>query len=206
MKIDSKLLHRRIYNALLFTPGKGEAKRSVSGGNVMVTFSDTVTFTSTDGYVAIRSGPADTNPKANRRVIVSGEDLKKLESALRTLEEVVEFEADSNEVAYGYAVAGVFLEVLPGAPLWDKIDTFIDSDYPADPELFQKFAVDPRRLSKFSLLEPKGEYPVDFKLRESNIEQQLLVWRYGPDTRGVFSPLLREAVAEAYDRPEDVLW
>ena len=73
-------------------------------------------------------------------------------------------------------------------------------DVPADP-----WALDPQRLSKMNLLEPKAEFPLALSMCEVR-EEKFVAFKYGPSTYGMIKPLSREALKEAYDNLDEVLW
>ena len=90
---------------------------------------------------------------------------------------------------------------------WATIQKILYDNFTNDapPEYF---ALSPRRLSKFSLLEPKDKFPVDFISRETSSGQQIFLWKYGPHSRGALAPLDRMMLWETYGPDEigEVLW
>lgn len=207
MYIYTKLLHNWTYNTLLFTPGKTGAKYTPTQGNVLVTYGDNLSMLASDGYVAVEAGPRD----AANVAVISGESLREAERYLRTVEtEDVQVSVDGDTIFFGKHPMNPISVSKEQADIWSNIQAYVLSNELPPIEdfygLWDKFALRPSSLSKFSLLRPQADYPVDFKLRETRSGQQLLVWKYGPDTRGVFSPLDRDRVAEAYNWPGDALW
>lgn len=206
MYIYTKLLHNWTYNTLLFTPGKGTAKYTPTQGNVLVTVGNNLSLLASDGYVAVEAGPRD-----NSRLLISGDSLREAEKYLRTVDtEDVQVTVSGDTLFFGKHPMSVVPFDEDTKNIWTNIQTYVLSTEMAGSDdfyhLWERFALRPSSLSKFSLLRPSTEYPIDFKLRETRSGQQLLVWKYGPDTRGVFAPLDRDRVAEAYNDPSVALW
>lgn len=205
--VSASILEELVYNVLLWTPGKGDAKKSLSEGLVEVRYdAENVSFLSTDGYVSVRTGTTDKLIK-RVRVFVKGSDLKGalphiLEGPeVLTLNQTVEAQGDRLWIGPG------FVEIhtpKTDVAFWNYMSNIMYTSVPG--ETGGPFAIDPRRLTKFSLLEPRDRYPVDFIHREVGGGQPVLFWKHGPRTRGVLSPLSRITLDEAFTEENEVLW
>jgi len=209
LEVEAGILEEMIYNVLLWTPGKGDAKKVLSEGLVEVQFDeDDISFMSTDGYVSVRTATTD---KAIRRerVFVQGWELKaagaevgKLEASSKS-EIKLEVDAQGNRLWIGPG----FVEIhTPKTDIgfWNYMSNIMRGSI----EVAQSgpFAIDPRRLTKFSLLAPRETYPVDFIHREVGGGHPVIFWKHGPRTRGMVSPLSRQTLSEAFAEEKDVLW
>lgn len=210
MYVNREHLKELIYNVLLWTPGKGEAKRSISGGKVEINIGQMMSFLSTDGYVAVQTGA----PYFSKGLLgeVTGECLKGVLKGISEIdEEEIEVSVDGATSYIYFGKTGVeFFEHDPSI-LWDTIRALVDPRQHSSVDIkqhFSAFYLDPKRLSKFSLLEPKLEYPLAMAPSTSDAtDQPTILWKYGKDVRGVLAPLTEELLAEAYpDDLEDVMW
>ena len=215
MYIKTSYLKQLLYNVLLWTPGKGEAKKFASQGLVkMVVVSEgPPVFLSTDGYVAVSSGHMEPDPRSRldrEEWYFKGEDLKE---ALRNLpadvQEIELTQTDGEDPSYFFGKQELKGQVPSEREFWKAVEDIVFStDYfDVDLEVFRDFYLDPRRLQKFSLLEPRMEFPLAFGCRLTKFDQPVLIWKYGPDVHGVFSPLQVDAIYEAYpDNIDEVMW
>ncbi len=204
MYVNTKHLRTLLYNVLLWTPGKGDAKKYVSQGLVRMNYgSGNLSFLSTDGYVVVVSG---NDISGEKEVFFRGEDIKLLHRELP--DDVEEINIDSEGDRWFFGKQEVAAQQCNDDQFWsaiDKIATSTTED--VDLTVFKEFYIDNRRLQKFSLVEPRLTYPLAFALRQTEFEQPVLAWKYGPDLYGIFSPLQVEAIVEAYpDDLEDVMW
>lgn len=160
-----------VYNLGLVAPGKGEAKKSSSGGRVLIGYEPVNDLYQITGYA--------TDDLLSVQVQLPG--LVKEPGALwgeATVDELkmggqVPIDPNFNEALW---IEGVRSSILHGVTL----------GYSAQEE----FAVDPNRLRKFSLLEPRSHFPLDFKWAEWNY-RSILKWKMGPNVRGSFATLDR---------------
>lgn len=217
MYINVTDLHNLLYNILLWTPGKAEAKKYSSGGLVKVaSSSNAISLLSTDGYVVVESGIA-----CNREShFVRGEDIKRILQYLPSVESE-EVEVNFSEEKWFFGTE--WIETVSSGIDWDFWNSIyeiaaiipersVSKDYSTPEKLsllapFEKFYLQPKRLQKFSLVEPRGEYPLAFQILQTKFDQPVLGWKYGPGLRGVMAPLVAEALVEAY--PDDdgtILW
>lgn len=220
MYVNRELLKEMTYNVLLWTPGKGDAKKSVSGGRVEVSVSQGLSFLSTDGYVAVQTGSEGYRGTSSTsgsvgsaiRGEVTGEDLRVVLKAISELdEEDIEVSIDGTTSTLYFGKTGVSHHEHDPRDLWDTIRGLVDplKHSSADiKEHFSGFYLDTKRLSKFSLLEPKLEYPLALAPSTSDVTgQPTILWKYGRDVRGVLAPLTPELVAEEYQEIiKDVMW
>lgn len=209
MLVNREFLKEYIYNVLLWTPGKGDAKKSISGGRVEVSLlPETISFLSTDGYVAVQTGSShifDAIPSE-----VSGEDLKLVLKAIGEIEEEdIQVTMDNDHIYFGKTP----IDYITHNPddLWNSIRKLVDPRQHSSVEIhkhFSAFYLDPKRLSKFSLLEPKLEYPLAMAPSTSDISSQpTILWKYGSGARGVLAPLTVELLEEAYAEDlDEVMW
>lgn len=154
-------------------------------------------FLSTDGYVVVESGVRCRGMGKMFR----GEDLKLLHKNLPTEEKEVEVSPDSND-AYVFGKQRLEIVSINDDKFWGGIRKLVSAKHePPDPKDFETFYLDPRRLQKFSLVEPRAEYPLKFSQRQTIFDQPVFAWKYGPDLRGILAPLVYEALLDAY--PED---
>lgn len=215
MKLHAKTLHRILYNSLLWAPGKGDAKKSPSEGLIQFSFLRNQFFVlGTDGYVvSVDRGDPDGNEGLPlESVYAYSWDVREVERALRGVDEsviidlhhsledqrILIFEIPNREV-------GFELHKPKNLDFWKAVGKLVALKKFKDVQ--QNVAIAPARFSKFSLLEPKEQYPVDFRFGfDDNLNQFVVAWKYGPDTRGVFAPLDRNHLREVYDNSEEVLW
>jgi hypothetical protein len=204
MYIAVNYIRKLIYNALLWTPGKGDAKKTQSAGLVKVTLGGAPpTFLSTDGYVVVASGGDGI---ADRQLWFRGEDLKRVLQQLPT--DVSEIEISNERDLYYFGKTEIIDQGDNDEKFWKNIHELAFSEHHDIPlEVFREFYLDPRRVQKFSLVEPRAEYPLAFAEKQTQFGQPVFMWKYGPDLRGLLAPLQVEALVAAYpDDTREVLW
>lgn len=204
MYLDAQYLRQLIYNVLLWTPGKGDAKKYQSGGAVQMTVGDGLSFLSTDGYVVVRSGV----PVDGTEIYFKGEDLKRV---------LQDFPSDDGDVEVTHGEGKWYFgktEVEPVEVLepdfWETVAKILATVTELDPRStrFHKFYLDRHRVQKFNLVEPRSEnYPLAMRQLVTTADQAVLGWKYGPYLQGILAPLVEELLWERY--PDDngkVLW
>lgn len=207
MYLNVDELRRTLYNVLLWTPGKGDAKKYISQGLVLVSFHDAdLGALSTDGYVVVRSGPKVRRANESTQYYLRGEDVKTILQNLPDDKEEIEVSPDPTHLYFGKT------QVEPQQPaddkFWESIQQLAFRNHSeANPTDFMEFYLDPRRLQKFSLVEPRATYPLAFAQKVTDFDQPVFVWKYGPRLGGIFSPLAVEALVAAYpDDDGQILW
>lgn len=208
MYVKTAAIHDLIYNVLLFTPGKAEAKRVASRGLVAAHIQDkTITFTTTDGYTAMRSGRLDAADSFDS-FYVDSENLKETEKNLRVCdEEEIQVVITGQLLWIGKTALKIEQPSDSQADLFEATNKMIDSDGRIKtPASNFQFAFNPSRVAKLSLLKPKDKYPLVGIYRYSFHGQPLWLWKYGPDAQGLIAPLDIEHLLEAFENPEEVLW
>lgn len=207
-----KKLRHQLYNILQFTPGKVNAKKFRSGGLVqMDRVGSEISFLSTDGYVVVQSGPEGIN--RGIQYYFKGEDLKKVLQELPTDLEEIEVSLGDGLGTASWFFGKTELPIQGGgydSEFWGSVAKILGSSEPVKKNLqllLREFYLDPRRLQKFSLIEPRETYPLALREAISPYGQPLFQWKYGPELRGIISPLDIEQLVQMY--PEDhgvVLW
>jgi len=173
-----------VYNALLFAPRKGELKLSITGGEVRVS-GECVTVVDAPGLTVARFRLDPEGRRLSRTMYLQAD----------VLSEIMNFtsvDADSSDISY--------------SPTSDYPETWLQADnflgVPCIPSM-KPFAVNPDRLSKFSLLRPRATkelaYPLDLETVVIQ-DRDVVRWRYGPDAEGVLFHLNRKV------QPPSGLW
>lgn len=195
--VDAEEFNTALYNVLLWTPNKADAKATVTGGYVRVWISeDYLELSATDDYVAVVTRCKvlgyKLRPEPDPRTLffMTGEETKELEKNTREISG--KFSADFSEFPS---------EIAFDIEIYDEITKMIW--YPSKGHDLSAFAIAPDRFQKFSLLKPRDKYPVDFQVVNDSGDIYTR-WRYGSDAVGLMKPLNRAVVANAYD--EEVLW
>lgn len=205
MYLQTSELRHQIYNILLWTPTKTEAKKYVTEGLVKFNIVNGMTsWLSSDGYVVVQSGEYCDNPKGS---FFRGEDLKELLRSLPLDDEKIEVTSGDG----GYFFGKTFLEPqTPSNPdIFESVLKVMTTaeELPSSSNRMREFYLSNRRLQKFSLVEPRDSYPLAMKLATNHLDQDLLMWKYGPKLRGIFAPLMVEAIIEAFpDDHGEVMW
>lgn len=198
MKIPAKELHRLLYNAILFTD-----KKSATGGVAAFRFNEHgLGVMATDDHVAILDVAYVPRPAgAMVDIFLSLDRMKILEKEYRDLTAEVEFDPESVSFM-GSPVDDTDLWLRVGKML--SLDDFQST---ACEDMDAKFALNPDRLRKFSLLKP-GDYPIDMHYGYDNaIERDLVAFKAGPTLRGILAPLDRELLAEKFGKDAgSVMW
>jgi hypothetical protein len=213
MKVDAKLLWQAVKNVSVYSRKDGWA------GAVKVDIDDSrVSLTTSDDFVGITSViPFDSHPRGRDTFWLSHDSVKELEKYLRDLtgevgvrvndsgnmgrgyDRVIQFEVGDDDKCFVGPAIG-----CPNEEWWGMFEYVMDH-VNAFPVAADSWALDPARLSKMNLLEPKAEYP----LALSNCEidgERFVAFKYGSNTFGMIKPLDVEKLREVYDRIEDVLW
>jgi len=163
-----------LYNSLLYTPGKNA--KTAGGGFVYLNGSH---LYATDGYVILRTDLG----------VVTGDGFWAVEDVKGYLKgEPLPGTTTDGPITWWADVTTLMDQTIE--PLLKYGAVAVDG-WPKDGAV----ALSPQRLSKLSRLRPQGEYPIDFTYSDG-----LLVFRYGPDTFGIMSPLARP------DQPLGSLW
>ncbi len=203
--VNTKHLRTLLYNILLWTPGKGEAKKSESSGLVQVSYhGEQISFMSTDGYVVVESGPRMPGPVIH--TLVPGHELKEVVRALDgcALEEVSVVHGEDSWTFAGLPPIETVSDV--NLPFWGSMNRMM-SDTKED-AVIDRWYLDPKRFQKFSLAEPRDTYPLAMQPKIVFSGQPVFEWKYGGDLRGIFAPFIPEDLANRV-HPEDegtILW
>ena len=185
-------LREFLYNLALIAPGKGEAKSSISGSNIFVQRVDhTLYGWATDDIISVRQTLNLPDDPAYSEVIgiITTDQAKAFRNELTQLSEKDKFLFSVDSV-YDYNF------------WWDHVNASINGSVKGrllDPTL----ALSPDRLRKFGLLEPRGKYPLDLERVQWN-HNDIVRWKYGPDTNGVLAPLDRDILRKQYG--SEILW
>lgn len=192
LKSDRKDLRDFLYNLSLIAPGKGEAKKTVSGGKILLVRSNEHLWGyATDDIVSVVCRISTTDTVFSETVGTILPDEAKdysLKAPLEDSDHTFRIEVDT-----GYDYDFWWGHVNPsinGRPSYGHI---------VQPHL----ALSPDRLRKFGLLEPRGKYPLDLDRVEWE-GNDIIRWMYGPNVKGVLAPLDRAKLAKNYE--EEVLW
>jgi hypothetical protein len=199
--INRKQYEDALYNALLFLPGKGDEKASASLGWARFIVTDRCySIEGADNYVWL-SSVCDSDENERLPEFYHREELKKELVRVRELtDEIVH-----NEMTPGEPPSETVGQIYRGyTTIWEGAWS---AESWAEPGL--PFAVNPNRLSKFSLLKPQDEYPMDIKwceYRPTKEDQlkQILKWKMGPWTHGIFGILDRAQLEKVIRK--DALW
>lgn len=210
MKIDAQALWRAVKNVSLFSREKGWAQATKFSSNPATA---RLELTTSDDFVGIRSQVDWSGIEVPDSFYLSHKDLKELEKFLREKSGEVELHLFADEQTMELrmeevAVYYVDLKECPDQEWWEMFEEVMLYTNPdqRDTAMEFGFALDPARLSKMNLLEPKGEYPLALNFREVH-GNRFVAFKYGPNTAGMISPLRREALEEAYgDKIGEVLW
>jgi len=211
VKIDAALLHQTIYNTLIFTPGKGEAKKTTTRGDVLLSArSDGMFFIATEGYVVLSEKfPAvniDIPPGDSVECWIRGDELREFEKALREIKGEISLSLPPFDLSIDDGPTLKLLLSSDAKDYWDGVRKLLAGKGVDGDALDGPFAIGPDRLSKFSRLKPQGEYPLDLKRFVTESSQDLLYWKYGPAVRGILVPLNRDIIREHYAETPEVLW
>lgn len=172
-------LEEAYYNSLLYTPAAGQASKTASQGTL---YREHQWLYATDGYVILSTYmPYTTSDEFdNSRVIVGSSVTAHLKDPNNKIETV-----ESDELfLYWRKVVDL---------LWKTVDE--DSW-----NTKSMFEVSPARLARLARLRPTGQYPLSFAF-----EKEMLAFKYGPDTIGVFG-LLKLSKLDLEELPEGSLW
>jgi hypothetical protein len=173
---NTKDLSDFFYNLELVAPGKVEAKKTVSKGFVYLEYHGrTLIGVATDDFISIY-GVVEIDEIDDFGCLLSTtDDLKRLRGTLdkgsefSTLD-LPETEVDEHLLDF-FSVYHIDMICLPAFELrrWGAW-------------------VSPDRLRKFSLLEPRGRYPLKLAHTEY-ADRDIFRWQYGPNYRGVYAHL-----------------
>lgn len=176
---DARELHDLFYNLELVAPGKGEAKKTVSLGKI---------FLDIDSF-AIHGLATDDIISIYGNVMIQ--------------------ESPASEMSYGFIEPSMLRDYriqLGKAKGVQTIDLPLEPEDEEFMELFwhghvlesihgeagavvrSQVLLSPDKLRKFSLLEPRGEYPVKYDFVEW-ADRDIVRWTYGPNYSGVLAIL-----------------
>lgn len=194
-------LHRIAYNALQYS-GKDTA---VQGTTMWYRWEDELAVVAFDDYFALNDavrGIPDWDEEEKPSLMTLGQ-LQNLEKALRDMEgdyTLGDLPFVDPEETLGPAMTSEAGKTLQAVT--DKIFG-LDSGYLSGDSL-AVFALNPDRLRRLSLLKPKG-YPLDFQTAyDVDRDENVILFRYGPNCRGAIAPLDREILKEKFKEGE--LW
>lgn len=214
MRVDAKLLWQAVKNVAVYSRKDGWA------GAVKVEITtNTLRFTTSDDFVGITSLVIMIAEGLGQQTefYLSHDSIKELEKWLRDLtgevgvrvndsgdmgpehERVVQFEVSDDDKCF----VGPIID-CPANDWWEMF-TYVMDHVNAFPEPSAPWALDPARLSKMNLLEPKAEFPLALSNCQIN-ENKFVAFKYGPNTFGMIKPLEREALEKVYDDISEVLW
>lgn len=195
---DLSLTREFFYNLALVAPSKASAKHSISQGKIFLDShplpderKSKVVGYATDDYLSIR------------QEIVFPELFRITEPGVITSEQAKEVANLPAELPEGH-----YLHVKPeyDYDFWYEFvaPSIVGNSKDIEVEL-ARLAVSPDRLRKFSLLQPRGTYPLDFKFVRSTISRTPFIrWRLGPNITGTLAPLNRTILGDIGE--EGVLW
>lgn len=202
MKVDAKQLWQAVKNVSIYSRKDGWA----GAVEVSVYFGGEISFRTSDDFVGIDSRVRATEDIPDgERFYLSHESVKDLEKCLRDKTGEVELSVSGPD---GVLVVGEFSTKPFGCPnedWWDMFTYVMDhaNAFPSSEAV--SWALDPARLSKFNLLEPKAEFPL--ALSNCYVDSDSFVaFKYGPNTFGMIKPLERDALEKVYDDISEVLW
>lgn len=202
MHLPAVDLHRVCYNALLWTPGKGDAAKSPTEGLARLDiWEKNIALTASDGYVAVVSWAKTEGEAAARETVwLTNQELRELEQKLRN-------KTETDDAIFSGDTFPDPPHIPTNEKFWVQLQQILaNQNFVPNPDL--QWSLNPSRLSKMSLLKPQGKYPLTFLHGESAItNQRIIKWKYGPHTHGVVVPLLRELLDETYgEKIKDVVW
>lgn len=205
--IDKKRYEEALYNILLFLPGKGDEKSQASLGWARFVYHDRwVEIQGADNYVFV-SSEVVTDENERPTEWWHRDELKAELAAVRDLtDEVIHRQSldTSRLTTYGGPNQEPPHEMV--SQLYDGYDLLWGRDHRE--VSLNSFLLNPNRVSKFSLLKPQDEYPVDFKGASMTLGDQYksyLRWRMGPRTRGILGILDRQEI-EKVIKEKEALW
>ena len=187
-RIEADALHRIVYNSLLFDTKSAKAYRV--GGPVDPVFY--LHMNTSDGQVYLEDQAEVKTLESDQYFIISAEESKVWEKDLRDAEGVIKCELKGSYLycsplrpaeggTVGYTVSAG--EYAQQSELFDY-DSF-------DPCWGAPFAINPDRVRKLALLQPR-DYPVECELREvDGIPTPVLFFTKGPSVRGTYATLKR---------------
>lgn len=144
---------------------------------------------SCDDYIVL-SDFVSVGPGPEGYALLSAENLKALELALRDQDVVIDLAEDIPFEPATEAILGVYNEAQSLVHAKDHPRVGSDDS--------RTFAVSPDRLRKLSLVHPRKGYPLDFRY----CGDYALCFRYGPSVRGVIMPLDRKILLEKFTGEE----
>jgi len=158
-----------------------------------------LTVTASDGHVALEDSADVNDPDTSGSTwYIPVEVAKEWEKLLRDPPAIDDYdpELQSNSVP------------CPDGEIWATIEKMLSMVHFTDVSRLEGmtvFALNPDRLRKFTLVEPRG-FPIDFRYGyDTEVGRDLLAYRVGPTCRGLVAPLDRESVAETF-ADVDVMW
>ena len=181
-RIEADSLHRLVYNSLLFDTKSAKAWRVGD---------QTLLMNTSDGQVYLEdfaSVDYSHNPMDNEHWIMSAEEIKLLENDLRqvTGELHLTVFADVDVLKVTTKDDGVGTYAIRYGEYAQQSELFDDGDYE---QVDGKFSINPDRLRKIALLQPR-DYPVDCELVDlDGILVPVIRFTKGPSVRGTYATL-----------------
>lgn len=192
-KIQTQDLYRLCYNALHYA----NKSRSCRGYTLWIRGADRLRVVTTNDYFILTDSVIglDYVPSAQEMDRVMPLDfLKMLTAELRGADGEVEL----SDLQFT-------IDKQAAELLW-QADEFVFNESLDQKQEVHAFALNPQDLQKLSLLEPKKEYPIDFRAargRDGDMKEVTeLYFRYGPNCRGAISTLFRPDLLEEYSGEE----
>lgn len=216
MRVDSSLLWQAVKNVSTFSRKDGWA----GGVRVESTVSGNLTLTTSDDFVGIKAVVTLLEYEGLQEFYLSHESIRELEKWLRDRNEEIEcmltedptdrkvFQLDAVSAEELHPESLHWAEVIdcPSEEWWSMFEYILHEASLRQHTPGPSWEIDPARLSKLSLLEPKAKFPVSWKSVVID-NRQIEAFKYGPDTYGVIMTLNREELEKVYkDRISEVLW
>lgn len=205
MRVDAVELWSAVKNVSVYSKKDGWAQTVKVHHHV----NGNLLFRTSDDYIGIESGVSAGTEVQVPDFYLSHDSIKELEKWLRAQKGELLFQVYKERLVVdsedGPLVEAGILD-CPDRDWWEMFGYIMgmafsaphdDSDGP--------FEVDPTRLSKLNLLEPKTKYPLSWK-RASDGGKGVVAFKYGPSTYGVVMPLDREKLEEVYPNLDEVVW
>lgn len=202
MKIDAQLLWQAVKNVSVFSRKDGWA----GGVHVERHHDGTLRFRTSDDFVGIESRIHVGTESQVQPFYLYHESVKELEKSLRDKKGELHISIGGADGVL--TVGSEFSTKTMGCPDegWWNMFTYVMDHVYAFPQSAHDWSLDPQRLSKMNLLEPKAEYPLSLGHCDLGGDQYI-AFKYGPSTHGMIKPLNREKLKEAYgDKLSEVVW